>query len=215
MTKAVADNPDEIARTLKSSLENAGRGLSVFLASLDGSGLADALKGYRQLQIVLIQQRLWAHNHSRAELVPLFQSIAATADRIYAILSPYAELMKPLKDLDSITQIQIEQAEKALPARAESKSKKMTALPKGRQVSLILESLMASGPLSAARLAKTAGKDMAKLQKDLDRLVESGVVLCEGDGRKALYRLAPRFIRQSLKAICARPAHDTPGGSAR
>ncbi|HET9528726.1 MAG TPA: helix-turn-helix domain-containing protein [Blastocatellia bacterium] len=201
MTRAGADNAEEIAKSLKRSLENADRGLSLFLASLDGSGLPDALKGYRQLQMVLIQQRLWAHNHSRAELVPLFQSIAGTAARIHAILSPYAELMRPLKDLDSMTAIEIEQADTHPSPPPEPKSRKKPLLPRGRQVSTILKSLMAGGPLSSAQLAKATGKDTAKLQKDLDMLVKSGVILREGSARRPLYRLAPRFIRESLLAL--------------
>jgi hypothetical protein len=199
MTRAGVDNAEEIAKGLKTSLENADRGLSMFLASLDGSGLPDALKGYRQLQMVLIQQRLWAHNHSRAELVPLFQSIAGTAARIHAILSPYAELMRPLKDLDSMTAIEIEQAD--TPPQTESRSRKKLLLPAGRHVSTILKSLMAGGPLSSSQLAKATGKETAKLQKDLDRLVKSGVMLREGSGRHPRYRLAPRFIRESLLAL--------------
>ena len=201
MTGTSTDNPEEIAKSLKASLENADRGRSLFLASLEGSGLPDALKGYRQLQMVLIQQRLWAHNHSRAELVPLFQAIAGTAARIHAILSPYAELMRSLKDLDSMTAIEIEQAETSPPPQPEKRSRKKPVLPAGRQVSTILKSLMAGGPLSSSQLAKATGKETAKLQKDLDRLVESGVILREGSAKSPLYRLAPGFIRENLLAL--------------
>ena len=220
MTRASADNPDEVAKSLKSSLENADRGLSLFLASLEGSGLLDALRGYRQLQMVLIQQRLWARNHARDDLAPLFHSISVTAGRIHAILSPYAELMSPLKDLENISEAQVEDGgipaepatipespseppAEAPPPRPAARRRRAPRLPSGRQASTIVELLMINGPLSAAKLAQTTGRDREKIQKVLDRLVESGVVLGEAGRKRPSYRLAPRFIREGLRLMRA------------
>lgn len=224
MTRASADNPDEVAKSLKSSLENADRGLTLFLASLEGSGLPDALRGYRQLQMVLIQQRLWARNHARDDLAPLFHSISVTAGRIHAILSPYAELMSPLKDLENISEAQVEDGGKpaepatipetlsespseppaeAPPPRPAARRRRAPRLPSGRQASTIVELLMINGPLSAAKLAQTTGRDREKIQKVLDRLVESGVVLGEAGRKRPSYCLAPRFIREGLRLMRA------------
>jgi hypothetical protein len=220
MTRASADNPDEVAKALKSSLENADRGLSLFLASLEGSGLPDALRGYRQLQMVLIQQRLWARNHARDDLAPLFQTISVTAGRIHAILSPYAELMSPLKDLDNISEAQVEDGGKpaepatlteppseppaqARPPRPAARRRRAPRLPSGRQASAIVGLLMTSGPQSATKIAQATGGDRGKIQKVLDRLVESGVVLGEAGRKRPSYRLSPRFIREGLRLLRA------------
>jgi hypothetical protein len=94
-----------IERGLKQSLESVDNGLKRFLLSLQQAKMAEGIQGYRSLGMVLIQQRLWAHSHARTQLVPLFRSIAKTAGELHRIFSAYAEVMKPLKDLDKITQV--------------------------------------------------------------------------------------------------------------
>lgn len=98
----------EIERGLKQSLESVDAGLKQFLQSLKDSGLAEALQGYRTMQVVLVQQRLWAHNNHRTALAPLFRSIAQTAGELHRIFSGYAEAMRALKDLDKIARLQAE-----------------------------------------------------------------------------------------------------------
>jgi len=95
----------QIEKGLKQSLESVDAGLKKFLASMKGSGMAEALQGYRTMQTVLVQQRLWAHSNGRTALAPLFRSIAQTAGELHRIFSGYAEAMRPLKELDKLTRI--------------------------------------------------------------------------------------------------------------
>lgn len=97
----------QIEKGLKESLESVDKGLKQFLSSLQESRMADALQGYRTMQRVLIQQRLWAHSHSRVALVPLFRSIAQTAGELHRIFSGYADAMRPLKELDKLTRMSV------------------------------------------------------------------------------------------------------------
>ena len=101
------EDSDAVGKNLKQSLESTQGGLGRFLTSLVASGMGEAIEGYQQLKAVLIQQRLWAHTHSRTELASLFQSIAKTAGEIHSIIAPYAEVMKQLSDLDKLTQMVI------------------------------------------------------------------------------------------------------------
>src|SRR5262249_12005035 len=94
---------EEIASSLRLSLESTNDGLMTFLASLRQAGLPDAVKGYRQLQMVLMQQRLWAQNHHRQELESLFQSIAHNAEELHSVFAAFAGIMEPLIDLPNIT----------------------------------------------------------------------------------------------------------------
>lgn len=92
-----------VEKGLKQSLEATNTGLKQFLQSMQKSGMIEAIHGYRALQMVLVQQRLWAHNNNRSQLQPLFRSIAKTAGELHRIFSSYAEAMRPLRDLDKIT----------------------------------------------------------------------------------------------------------------
>jgi hypothetical protein len=92
----------EIEKGLRDSLESVDNGLKQFLLSLKESKMVEGLQGYRGMQLVLVQQRLWAHNHSRVQLLPQFRSIAKTAAELHRIFSSYAEVMRPLKELDRI-----------------------------------------------------------------------------------------------------------------
>jgi hypothetical protein len=97
----------QIEKGLKESLESVDKGLKQFLNSLQESRMTEALQGYRMMQRVLIQQRLWAHTNSRSALVPLFRSIAHTAGELHRIFSGYTEAMRPLKELDKITRLNV------------------------------------------------------------------------------------------------------------
>lgn len=109
-----------IEKGLKQSLESVDNGLKRFLLSLEQAGMAGGVQGYRSLAMVLVQQRLWAHSHARTQLVPLFRSIAKTAGELHRIFSAYAEVMKPLKELDKITQVTLATASN--PAEESSKA---------------------------------------------------------------------------------------------
>jgi hypothetical protein len=95
----------EIEKGLRLSLESVDNGLKQFLLSLKESKMVEGLQGYRNMQLVLVQQRLWAHNHSRVQLLPQFRSIAKTAAELHRIFSSYAEVMRPLKELDRISAV--------------------------------------------------------------------------------------------------------------
>lgn len=97
----------QIERGLKQSLESVDAGLRSFLQSTKASGMAEALQGYRMMQVVLVQQRLWARSNGRTALAPLFRSIAQTAGELHRIFSGYAEAMQPLKELDKITRLDV------------------------------------------------------------------------------------------------------------
>jgi hypothetical protein len=94
-----------VAQGLRDSLTSTDEGLRRFLEMLRGSGLAEAVHGYRAMQMVLVQQRLWAHSNDRAELLPLFQSLARTADELHRIFAGFAAVMLPLKEIDKLTKM--------------------------------------------------------------------------------------------------------------
>ena len=94
----------EIARGLQQSLASTSAGLAAFLAMLRDSGLAEAAHGYRAMQMVLVQQRLWTQTHRRDELLPLFASIAETAGELHRVFASFASVMAPLKELDRLTE---------------------------------------------------------------------------------------------------------------
>ena len=92
----------EIETNLKESLESTDEGLKKFLASLRQAGMPEAVQAYRAMQMVLVQQRLWTHQHRHDQLLPSFRSIARTTGEIHKIFASFADVMKPLKEIDKI-----------------------------------------------------------------------------------------------------------------
>jgi hypothetical protein len=91
--------------SLRDSLASTDEGLKRFLEVLRQSGLSESMHGYHAMQMVLVQQRLWAHAHRRTDLLPLFQSLARTTTEIHRIFSGFAAVMLPLKDLDKLSKM--------------------------------------------------------------------------------------------------------------
>ncbi|MCC6554235.1 MAG: hypothetical protein IT372_14640 [Polyangiaceae bacterium] len=94
------DGDDQTAERLARSLESTSRGLSAFAGSVQA--LKDALKSYQQMQLVLMQQRLWAQRHGRAELDALFRRIAGSSSELHAIFSGFAAVMDVLRSLERL-----------------------------------------------------------------------------------------------------------------
>ena len=60
--------------------------------------------GYRTLQAVLVQQKLWALSNRRQQVLPKFRPIAGTAEKLHRIFAGYAAVMDTLRKLDELTE---------------------------------------------------------------------------------------------------------------
>ena len=87
---------DDIARTLKVSLESTVKGLSSFVRSLEQSGMNEAIPAYQRLYLLLAQQKLWSERVGRKDLELLWRQFSDEAGKIYGIMSPLAEVMKSI-----------------------------------------------------------------------------------------------------------------------
>jgi hypothetical protein len=94
-----------VEKGLAGSLDSTAKGLAQLLASLQGSGFAEGLAGYRTLQAVLVQQKLWALTNRRTQVLPKFQPIASTAEKLHRIFAGYAAVMDTLRKLDELTEV--------------------------------------------------------------------------------------------------------------
>lgn len=103
----------QIEKGLKLSLESTDAGLKQFLESMQASGMASAPQAYRAMQMVLLQQRLWADEHHRTQLLPLFRSIAKTAGELHRIFASFADVLKPLKEVDKLGKAALQRAAQA------------------------------------------------------------------------------------------------------
>jgi hypothetical protein len=93
---------DQIAQKLAKSLDSTSCGLAAFSTSMQP--IKEALKPYRQMQLVLMQQRLWAQRHRREDLNPLWQKIAACSRELHEVFSGFTEIMEALRFIDSLEQ---------------------------------------------------------------------------------------------------------------
>lgn len=93
----------EVEKGLRESLVSTDEGLKKFLDSLRQARMPEAVQGYRAMQMVLVQQRLWASEQRSDQLLPLFKSIAETAGEIHRIFASFADVMRPLKELDQLS----------------------------------------------------------------------------------------------------------------
>lgn len=95
-------NVQELESNVSDALSAAKAGLEHFLEVVEASGLSRGVQEYRNLQAVLVQQRLWADRNNCTELMRLFEPIAKTAAELHRIFHAYAETMKRLKEIDKL-----------------------------------------------------------------------------------------------------------------
>jgi hypothetical protein len=177
--------PQEAPPDLRRSLESTLRGLRALLDSLERSGFKDAAGPYREMQVVLLQQRLWSRNHGRVDLDPLWSELAATARAADAILTEFGAVMADLADLDRI---------EPGPAGA-------TARPADEALELAV--LLSEGSVSGASLRRGLPWPADLRRRRLAALVRGGVLERRGWGRSLSYRLTEQ-ARQRLAAELSR-----------
>ena len=180
--------PAEAPPDLRRSLESTLRGLRALLDSLERSGFRDAAGPYREMQVVLLQQRLWSRTHGRVDLDPLWAELAATARAVDAILADFGAVMTDLADLDRIE-----------PGPAGS--------DRGRaDGALELAALLSEGSVSGASLRRGLPWPADVRRQRLSALVQSGVLERRGWGRSLSYRLteqARRRLAEDLSRVIA------------
>jgi hypothetical protein len=196
MSVAEKENIDSIVVGLKQSLESTIQGLTAFLESLKKSGMPNAVNGYRQLQAVLIQQRLWAQNNSRRELDPFFQSIAQISADIDSILAPYVSVMCQLKDLDKLDRMEFSTTPLVSDAEEKATTAKSFHFPQRKETAKILGLILIHGQLSTANLATLSRIKIDNLRKRLEELVKAGVIHRIGRGRGLTYSLSKDYINK-------------------
>ena len=173
-------------RDLRESLESTHRGLEAFLAGLERSGFRSAAGPYRDMQLILLGQRLWSRGHDREDLDELWSAIAATAGEIHAALSGLHAVMGELATLD----------------RIEPAGDGTARLPPSPE-SELASALLGGVAVSARSLAAALGWPDDVRRQRLAALVQRGVLERRGWGRSLSYRLAPTARERAGRELAA------------
>jgi len=174
-----AQSEDRMARTLAQSLESTSLGLEAFVKSVQT--FKEALHPYQQMQMVLVQQRLWSRQHARKDLDPLWQRIAASSRELHVVFSGFAGMMDLLRSIHTLEQ----------PAPAPPKAPLMDAA-----LADWLEAALAGFALTPVRLAGL--KPKRKTGAYLKKLEQEGLLERYGRGSYRLTAEARRKLAASL-----------------
>lgn len=170
------NDPENIAQTMKRSLESTARALKTFSESLERSGFKKSIPAYQQMQQVLIQQRLWADRQSREELRNSWEDIAHHSDEIYHMIEPFVQIMGELRNIDKI------RFQPCLIQESQSHA----------QHKKILDILRDYKFVSANSLAHQLTMEKQVLIDEIQPLVDIGIVEKRGRGNGISYRACQR-----------------------
>lgn len=168
--KNTANEIDAIANKMASSLESTNKGLSLFLDSLQKSGLRSSLPAYQQMMSVLIQQKKWTDANSRLEMNPLWDEIAKNSENMYQIMNAYSSIMDNLRKLNM---------------RALQKNK--TKRPDNREK--IINHLKKYSEFSMSELSENLKMKKKDIKEELEPLVKKGIIERKGRGKTLCYKL--------------------------
>lgn len=186
----------QTAQSLEGSLKSTAHGLDILLQSLERSGFKAAIAPYKQMQHVLLQQRLWSVRRNRRELDSLWKELADKAEAIHAILGPFSDIMANLKDLDRIHTASDVVPETNKPTAPPAKPQQEIAHPvKAQVIKLMLQDMGISG----VRLVRNLDCAEQDRKAQLRALVASGAVVQRGWGRSRSYQLSSK-VQQKLAA---------------
>ncbi len=192
------------ARSLEKSLQSAHQGLSLLLKSLQQSGFAEAIHGYQQLQMVLIQQRLWACNHHREELNRYWHQIAKTTTEIHDILAPLSAIMAELKAIDTINAVSpsASLSKDSSPNLPESEAVEPTQAvpppPVDAKMADLAAALLPTLAVSQHYITKATQNNASLHLADLKSLVDARFLEPHGWGNSKSYRVVPQLQERLL-----------------
>jgi hypothetical protein len=152
--------------------------------------MQQALDGYRQLQAVLIQQRLWARTQNRFELDTQFAAIGKVCTEIHAILDGYTQIMARLRDIATYCESDSPEDLSRPPVLGDLEMK-------------VLAKLIMLGAGSLARFSKETNQDSQIVQAAFQHLSELQLIEARGRGLRKSFRLAPAAGVTAVKAIVA------------
>lgn len=161
--------PRQATRQLRDSLENTLQGLHAFRASLERSGLPEAVDSYQALQLTLQAQHDWSVQNHRIELTATWRELASEAEAIAALLRPYVNLMTAIAELER--------------ARAQATpidSSRLASAPDTRDLAKVL---LASCQVSRRHLLARGPQFLAAAE----RLAGQGLLQTRGWGRSRSY----------------------------
>jgi hypothetical protein len=206
-TSSASARPDDgLAQSLASTLD----GLAAFAASLERSGMPEALCDYTDLAEVLVHQRGHVLRQGRRDLDPLFEEIGRTARACEALLGGYAGAFGRIASAGTDQPDQGPLADAAAtadgPTADESGPDRSAAPaappPTGRPLVALL---LAEGPIGPRRAARRLGRPESELAPLWSDLVAAGLVECRGRGGGMSYRLAPAVAASLADALAAGP----------
>ena len=160
-----------IAEKMKMSLESTTKGLSLFLESLQKSGLTSSLPAYQQMMSVLIQQKKWSDIHSRTEMQQIWNEIVNNSENMYQIMKAYSDIMNKLRMLNS------------------NDSQKEKTKQIIRKEDKILNYMKTYSEFSMSELSDNLKMKKKEIKEKLDPLVKKGTLERKGRGKTLRYRL--------------------------
>jgi hypothetical protein len=154
---------------VRSSLDAVEQALEHFCTSLDRAGFGDGAAAYRQMADVIVGQWMWAEQSGVRDLQPSFLRIATLAGTVAEQLRPYVAAMDQLRAI------------RGLAAHA-------WGLEPGSIGERAVEALLAEeGGMTITELRRATGASTMALRRELDALVDQGLVTRAGPrGRFAL-----------------------------
>ena len=161
---------DVIASKMSASLESTNKGLSLFLDSLQKSGLYSSLPAYQQMMSVLIQQKKWTDANLRIEMQPLWNEIAKNSENMYQIMNAYSGIMGNLRRLN------VNDLQKNKIKQFDNKEK-------------ILNYLKKYSEFSISELSENLKMKKKEIKEELEPLVKKGTIERKGRGKTLCYKL--------------------------
>lgn len=154
----------QLAANVRRSTSNAREALGELHLTLVRSGMAEARATYRQLVDILMEQSIWATEHSEVEALNNLRGVSQTSSEIIEILDSYVDLLRPLAD--------------DLPAIVERGSPELAVDDRDPHPHPLV-GLLASAPtdgLSYSTLKHDVGLSKRELDACLDDLEAQGIV---------------------------------------
>jgi hypothetical protein len=150
---------------VEQSLSAVEQALQHFASSLERAGFAAGAATYRQMADIIVGQWMWAEENGAWDLRPRFLRIADLAATITDQLRPYVEAMDQLRGLRGL-------------------AAELWGIEAGSIAQRIMDALLAADrSMTSTELKQATGASTVVLRRELNSLVEKGLVARVGGTR--------------------------------
>ena len=178
---------EDTLENIESSMNSCAMALAHLSHSLKQGGFDKSIETYKKMADTILGQKMYIGPSASPAIHKNFASIMKSANEIYSVFQPYAEIMNRLRMAKEQEELYSLDASEKMSEEEEAKLLEVKESPVQKVMSFLRSE---KKPVSFTRLRSKCGAGRKELKEIMLGLTESGQVIAKNSGGREIYSLS-------------------------